>query len=365
MNFTRFYMGVLLPSVAFFGKLTGTLSSDECFNLIQTDLLADNLEANNEILSVTNQNSRMLQKNSYFMEIINNQLTEANHQLYEINYKLSGISQLLESQINNEQYRNEALENIYKIKKITDDLETKSDKIAIAIRAYTLLQIIYNNNITTSTFNTISDKQYFDSVVESLETKISSLSDEGQKEIEGFIKVYSYTQELITKLEDARNIKVINLPENISEIPECFNEDTLEEKINKIKYSSNKSLLESINYEKIYSELIGKYRICETVINKYLNEHPDLLEEYSLLNYIEKETEIVDYNYVIERCNLFIKYEKEKYEKELIENQLENKNYRNYKKRNGLKKILKTILFIILGIAILVIIYLHAVKKIF
>ncbi|MBO4858464.1 MAG: hypothetical protein J5527_08110 [Treponema sp.] len=218
--------------------------------------------------------------------------------------------------------------------------------------------MIDNNHISTASFNQIADKEYFDTVMKNVVSKIEKLNDEEKAEIEGFLGVYTYAIELIEQLKSIKNEKVINLPENIVRMEKPTPGDSLEAKIEEIKFSNNERLFESIENEKKYKELIEKYKICEPAVNMYLSTHPLLKNNYNCLNYIESEQQIVDYNYIMERCNVFIESEKNKYaeakQKEKYQDEYEKAIISKFKKKNRFKNFIKVFIVLILIFGILI-----------
>lgn len=341
----------VLPAFAFLGKMTNTITNNDFWGILQTDLQSKILVSNEENVSLNYKKTNLLHQSIYLQEEIINQLAFNNNQLEIINSQLSQLNYMISSKIHSEECEKISREVIYNIKKIDEQLEHEKDRIFVAIQANFLLKMIEINQISTASFNQISDKEYFDTVIKSVISKIEQLTDEEKKEIEGFLDVYTYTIDLREQLKSTKNEKVINRPESLHRMEKPANGNTLEDKIKEIEYLNNVRLFESIDNENKYNELIQKYKICETVINMYLEKHPLLQEDYPILNYEETEPEIVDYNYILERCNSFIESEKvryiEKQNKEKIEEQYFKKIKKNQNKQN-VKRIIRVL--IILGI---------------
>ena len=349
----------VLPAFAFLGKMTNTITNNDFWGILQTDLQSKILVSNEENVSLNYKKTNLLHQSIYLQEEIINQLAFNNNQLEIINSQLSQLNYMISSKIHSEECEKISREVIYNIKKIDEQLEHEKDRIFVAIQANFLLKMIEINQISTASFNQISDKEYFDTVIKSVISKIEQLTNEEKTEIEGFLDVYTYAIDLREQLKSTKNEKVINRPESLHRMEKPANNNTLEAKIKEIVYLNNSRLFESIDNENKYNELIQKYKICETVINMYLEKHPLLQEDYPILNYEETEPEIVDYNYILERCNSFIETEKKKYLEESkvdTEDQTFNK-IRNSQKRRKNKKILKTIIITIIIFIVLFIIY--------
>lgn len=349
----------ILPAFAFLGKMTNTITNNDFWGILQTDLQSKILVSNEENVSLNYKKINLLHQSIYLQEEITNQLSFNNNQLEIINSQLSELNYMISSKIYSEECEKISREVIYNIKKIDEQLEQETDKIFVAIQANFLLRMIESNQISTASFNQFSDKEYFDTVIKSVISKIEQLTNEEKTEIEGFLDVYTYAIDLREQLKSTKNEKVINKPDIIQRMEKPANNNTLEDKIKEIQYLNNSRLFESIDNENKYNELIQKYRICETVINIYLEKHPLLKEDYPVLHYEETEAEIVDYNYIMERCNSFIETEKKKYFEESQEDTEEKTFYkiRKSQKRRKIKKIIKAIIIIIIFFIVLYILY--------
>ncbi len=341
----------VLPAFAFLGKMTNTITNNDFWGILQTDLQSKILVSNEENVRLNYKKTNLLHQSIYLQEEIINQLTFNNNQLEIINSQLSQLNYMISSKIHSEECEKISREVIYNIKKIDEQLEHEKDRIFVAIQANFLLKMIEINQISTASFNQISDKEYFDTVIKSVISKIEQLTDEEKKEIEGFLDVYTYAIDLREQLKSTKNEKVINRTESLHRMEKPANGNTLEDKIKEIEYLNNVRLFESIDNENKYNELIQKYKICETVINLYLEKHPLLQEDYPILNYEETEPEIVDYNYILERCNSFIESEKVRYIEKQNKEKIEEQNFIKIKKnqnKQNVKRIIRVL--IILGI---------------
>lgn len=308
-----------VPSFALGMSLFGGLSSTDFWGIIQTDLQEKNISVNTANFEI-NVNNNLL-------------LKESNSLLYSINTQLGQLNDIIARKANNEERENFAREIIYNINKMSNSLDSNKDNSYIAYEAKSLLSIIENNNITTATFTQISDKEYFEKIVEKLKIKSTVLSDSEKNDLDGFTAIYSLAVSLLEEAQKKRIIKVHNIQNDFvipekpvkDEILDCEEEiehevesdsfnlvfysphlrkyiQTTEElpdffekffqikkeyTLNFWKYNWFLSIQNLIEKRETFVELESKINCCIMLIDKYLEDHPDLLRDFPKLSLAE------------------------------------------------------------------------------
>ena len=349
----------MIPVTAFFGKMLGIISKETFWSIIKVDLLHRNLVANTANLYMNYQNNLVLRENQYTLDSINTQISE--------------LKKIIMEQADIEKRENFARDMIFNMNKFSRKLSESKDNVYIALESRILLSVIKANEISTSTFSQISDKEYFDSTLEGLQKMSACISDEESKCLEGFLTAYEIASELIEKVSGLENVKVLNGPEtlktagkkNVPEIlqiePELHEEiespspnlsrysnilrnyisdvnelDSLFEKffsakkeyeLNTIESGFTSLIIDAMEKEKKYTDFTNATDECLKAINLYLDKHPEIQTHYSKLSYDEnkKECKTIDCNALMTDCQEKLKRENEKLdeyyqkEKKLIE----------------------------------------------
>ena len=235
----------ILPGMAVGAHIFGGISDLEFWSIIQTDIQEKNLRVNTANMYLNYQNNAILQHQSLQLDSIGEQLKE--------------LRDIINSKTADAERENFARDLIYNIKKMCDSLSAYEDKSFVFFEATSLLEMINQNEISTTSFTQILDKEYFDKILADLETKAKNISDEEKSDFENFILLYLYARELEKEVSDLKqeHIELINFPKKIEEVCEVI----------KPKLPEILEIEEELEYEienkgtslSIFSKLITKY----------------------------------------------------------------------------------------------------------
>ncbi|MBO4858465.1 MAG: hypothetical protein J5527_08115 [Treponema sp.] len=117
---------LVLPAMAFLGKMTNTFSNNEFFEILQTDLQARILMINENNLNINYKKENLLRQSVFLQDASLYQLSLNNYELKMINSQLSELNYMISSKINDEQCEKTAREVVYNIKKIDEQLEKRT-----------------------------------------------------------------------------------------------------------------------------------------------------------------------------------------------------------------------------------------------
>ena len=107
---------------------------------------------------------------------------------------------------------------IFNMNKFSKKLSESKDNVYIALESRILLSIIKANEISTSTFSQISDKEYFDLTLEGLQKLADGISEDESKSLDGFLLVYEYAKGMLEKVSGMENVKVLNCPGELKRV---------------------------------------------------------------------------------------------------------------------------------------------------
>ncbi|MCI6663332.1 MAG: hypothetical protein MSL09_03825 [Spirochaetia bacterium] len=310
---------------------------------------------------------------------------ESVSQLSLINEQLSQLNEIIAKKTSQEERENFTRELIYNIKKVDSALAVNTDKTFVSFEARSLIYLIESNHISTASFTQIQDKEYFEEILNNLKQKADDISPEDQKDLEGFFSIYQYALSLIDEYKAERHFKAVNVPDNfdmVKEEPICdpiLNcekefEDEIDNKyttlsmfsknlrsyissteqlpdffdkyfqikkdyeLNHLKWFMYKALIDAHTNQDKLDNIVLKIQCCTSLINKYLDMHPDLKKDYPKIPF-DVETENIDFNEITKEYEL--KYQKK--ERELndyyntivnrLNNKLQNNDISKKKKR--------------------------------
>lgn len=355
-----------VPAYAVGMSLIGGLSSTDFWGIIQTDLQRKNLVVNTANLQVNYSNNLLMREQLALAH-------ESASQLYSINNQLSQLNEIIAKKASLDERENFARELIYNIKKMDSALSANNDKSFVSFEAKSLIYLIDSNHISTASFTQIQDKEYFEEILNNLKKKADDISPEDQKDLEGFVSIYTYGLSLIDEYKAVRHLKAINVPEGFEvieeepkrdpildcqkefedeidnqykmlgmfsnnlrnyisstdQLPEFFEKFFKAKKdytLNYLKWAKYKDLMDAYVNQDRMSGVASKIQCCSELINKYLDMHPDLIKDYPKIS-IDMATETIDYNEITK--DFEPKYQSE--EKELndyyadITNRLQNR----------------------------------------
>ena len=189
--------------------------------------------------------------------------------------------------------------------------------------------------------------------------KADNISPDEQKDLEGFVSIYTYGLSLLEEYRSEKHIKIINVPEDFimpeepvrdpildcekeiedelsstykdlglfsnnlkryisstDELPNIFEkffkikEDY---SINLLKYQCFSTLSRAYKIQEKSSDIPAKLNCCIALIDKYLELHPDLSKDYPKLSY-EMGTEIIDFNTINQNFEKLLEKEKKNLE---------------------------------------------------
>lgn len=179
-------------------------------------LLETNLDVNAKKLLATKRSNFLLQEIRETLQLGFSGLSQQiGYQIASLSLQLKDFSNLVNQKILNEERENFARDMIFNLKKINDSLSKKSDKKYIALEAKNLLSEIDNFKINTQSFTQIQDKEYYDSIIESLKEKYGAISEEEKEEIDNFEEVYLSSKAGLKTLEEIEKITLKNFPEKL------------------------------------------------------------------------------------------------------------------------------------------------------
>ena len=322
-----------LPSFALITNAIGVSDSFDFWQIIQSDLQRKNLAVNYASLTEIHTNNLLLKETLSFTQESTSYLNSLNNQLEQLNTIIS-------RQAETEEIENFAKELIYNIKKIDIKLASNNDNMFVSFEANMLLFLLANNGISTSSFRQISDKEYFEEVVDSLKAKVKNLLTNEKKDLESFLSIYKYCSILIEDYKKKKHSKTVNVPDNFAspqkperdpildceeeleyefsnctnvlgsfsynikkyipntdELPsffEKFYKAKKEYDIAELKYSVYKELSEVVENQTEHAELTEKITYCISLIDTFLEQHPEFSTDFPRLT-INMEYELIDY----------------------------------------------------------------------
>ena len=207
-----------------------------------------------------------------------------------IEAQLQELQNIINSKYDDDKRENFSREVIYNIKKMSDSLANYEDNVFIFFEATSLLEIIRQNEISTTSFTQIQDKEYFDKILVNLESKAKDISENDKNDLENFISLYLYARELEKEVSDLKQerIELVNFPENLEEIGE----------VEKPKMPEILEIKEELEYEienqgenfSIFSKNITKFIKSPSKLQEFFEEFFKTKKNY--------EKEMLHYNYI-------------------------------------------------------------------
>ena len=263
--------------------LTDSVYNLEFWSRIQADIQERNLQVNTENLYLNYQNNWLLQQQTQQLDCQTRQLNSIEAQLQE-------LQNIINSKYDDDKRENFSREVIYNIKKMSDSLANYEDNVFIFFEATSLLEIIRQNEISTTSFTQIQDKEYFDKILVNLESKAKDISENDKNDLENFISLYLYARELEKEVSDLKQerIELVNFPENLEEIGE----------VEKPKIPEILEIKEELEYEienqgenfSIFSKNITKFIKSPSKLQEFFEEFFKTKKNY--------EKEMLHYNYI-------------------------------------------------------------------
>ena len=263
--------------------LTDSIYNLEFWSRIQADIQERNLQVNTENLYLNYQNNWLLQQQTQQLDCQTRQLNSIEAQLQE-------LQNIINSKYDDDKRENFSREVIYNIKKMSDSLANYEDNVFIFFEATSLLEIIRQNEISTTSFTQIQDKEYFDKILVNLESKAKDISENDKNDLENFISLYLYARELEKEVSDLKQerIELVNFPENLEEIGE----------VEKPKMPEILEIKEELEYEienqgenfSIFSKNITKFIKSPSKLQEFFEEFFKTKKNY--------EKEMLHYNYI-------------------------------------------------------------------